>query len=106
MIYYVFAFTLIGLGLFAIMFKKNLFKIVIGIELMTAGVNLLFIAVGFVVGGTAPIFEESAKFSGFVDPVPQALILTSIVIGAASVGLASALALRAGSAKGGDLDVH
>ena len=81
---YIAAFFLIVLGFYTIVTKYNLVKTVIGLGIADYGVNLLIITVGFNPGGTAPIFTmgELTKASYFVDPIPQALTLTSIVIGA------------------------
>ena len=81
---YIAAFFLIVLGFYTIVAKYNLVKTVIGLGIADYGVNLLIITVGFNPGGTAPIFTagELTQASYFVDPIPQALTLTSIVIGA------------------------
>ncbi len=91
MIYYVGSFLLIALGLYAVIVKKNLIKILIGLDLLASGVNLLIISVGYVKGGTAPIFSKAGlKASMMVDPIPQALTLTAIVIDASEMALAVA----------------
>lgn len=93
---YIAAFFLFALGLFTIITKKNLVKTVIGMCVMDYGVNLLLITVGFNPGGTAPIFTagELTPASFFVDPIPQALTLTSIVIGACVTAMSLALVMR------------
>ena len=60
------------------------------------GINLFIVSVGFNDGGTAPIFTLSELLSGayFVDPVPQALTLTSIVIGACVDAMALSLVIK------------
>ncbi len=91
MIFYVGAFILIALGLYAIIIKKNFIKIIIGLDLISSGTNLLIISIGYVKGGTAPIFSHPGILPKMmVDPVPQALTLTAIVIGAAELALAAA----------------
>ncbi|MGI6071729.1 MAG: sodium:proton antiporter [Lachnospiraceae bacterium] len=86
---------LIVLGLYAILTKKNLIKIVIGMGVIDYGVNLLLISFGFNAGGTTPVFSLHEITSGayFVDPVPQALTLTSIVIGACVQAMSLALVI-------------
>ena len=86
---------LIALGLYAILTKKNLIKVVIGMGIVDYGINLLLISFGYNNGGTAPIFSWSEIVHGmhFVDPVPQALTLTSIVIGACVDAMALALCI-------------
>jgi multicomponent Na+:H+ antiporter subunit C len=74
--------ALIVIGLYAVLMKKHLIKIVIGLSIMDAGIHLLFVAIGYISGGTAPIFSRGNENAGarMVDPVPQALVLTAIVI--------------------------
>lgn len=90
------AVLLIVLGLYTILFKKDLIKIVLGMGLMDYGINLFIVSIGFNDGGTAPLFTISELVSGayFVDPVPQALTLTSIVIGACVEAMALSLIIR------------
>ena len=93
---YVASVILIVLGLYTIMFKKNLIKIVLGMGIVDYGINLLIVSVGFNDGGTAPIFKISELVNGayFVDPIPQALTLTSIVIGACVDAMALSLVIK------------
>ena len=90
------AIFLIIIGFYAVLLKKHLVKIVIGLSIMDAGINLLFVAVGFISGGTAPIFSPGHEHAAtrMVDPVPQALVLTAIVIGFAVTALALSLVIR------------
>ena len=73
---YIGAFLLIFIGLAIIVLKKNLIKIVIGMGIVDSGINLLLISIGYRNGATTPIFTDGA--AKFVDPIPQALTLTSI----------------------------
>lgn len=92
---YIGSFTLMICGLYIMVKKKNLIKIVIGMSILDSGLNLLLISVGFRAGGTAPIFITDLKPGAyFVDPVPQALTLTSIVIGACVSALALSLVIK------------
>ncbi len=94
--FYVGAAGLILIGLFTVLTKRNLIKIIIGLSMLDSGVNLLLIAVGYVHGHTAPIYTKAhANPANMVDPVPQALVLTAIVIGLGVTALALALAIRA-----------
>ncbi len=95
---YVVAVLLLVLGLYAVCTQKNLIKVVLGLGIIDYGINLLIVSVGFNDGGTAPIFTISDLLNGissnfFVDPVPQALTLTSIVIGACVDAMALALVI-------------
>ena len=93
---YIASFFLIVLGFYTIVAKYNLMKTVIGLSIADYGVNLLIITVGFHPGGTAPIFTmgELTKASYFVDPIPQALTLTSIVIGACVTAMSLSLVVK------------
>ena len=94
-IYYIGAFGLVFIGLFIMLGKRNLIKVIIGLSLLETGVNLFLIAIGYISKGTAPIFTKPGVEEGpMVDPVPQALVLTAIVIGVAVLALALSLAIK------------
>lgn len=65
------------------MMRRSIVKLVIGIALLGYGANLLIFTVGRLTRGAPPIISEdaSALTQPYADPVPQALILTAIVIG-------------------------
>lgn len=93
-LYYIASFGLILIGLFIMLVKKNMLKMIIGLSIIDTGVNILLITMGYLSGGTAPIFSrENLLPSRMVDPVPQALVLTAIVIGVAILALALSLAI-------------
>ncbi len=83
--------ALISIGLYGVMTKKNMLKIILSIGLIDTGVNVLIVAMGYLPGGTAPI--ENGNYAVYVDPVPQALVLTAIVIGVSVMALALAIAM-------------
>jgi multicomponent Na+:H+ antiporter subunit C len=94
-IYYIGAFGLVFTGLYIILVKHNLIKVIIGLSILDTGVNLFLISIGYIREGTAPVFSKpDIKSSSMVDPVPQALVLTAIVIGVAVLALALSLAIR------------
>lgn len=94
-VYYIGAFGLIFMGLFTMLVKRNLLKVIIGLSILETGVNLFLISVGYISKGTAPIFSKAGmEAERMVDPVPQALVLTAIVIGVAVLALALSLAIR------------
>ncbi len=105
--FFISAILVIMIGLYGAMVKKSLIKIVIGLSILESGVNLLLITIAYVQGGTAPIFSPGllkdmpltvenikALGAGMVDPVPQALVLTAIVIGFGVTAVALALVIR------------
>lgn len=94
MIYYVVSSLLIAIGLYALVIKKNLIKKLVALGIIETGINLLIISIGFVNNGTAPIFSREWLVPLVpTDPVPQALTLTSIVIGASQLALAAAFVI-------------
>jgi multicomponent Na+:H+ antiporter subunit C len=101
--------TMIFIGLYAVLFRRNLIKIVIGITIIESGVNLFLITLGYREGGVAPIFTSlppgTTYPAGMVLPVPQALTLTSIVIGVAVLALMLSLIMHI-YRKYGTLDVR
>jgi multicomponent Na+:H+ antiporter subunit C len=58
----------------------NLIKKIIGINIMETSVFLLFVSIGFIRGGNAPILTLDGTPSVYVNPLPSALILTGIVV--------------------------
>lgn len=80
--------ALIIIGLYAVIFRKNLIKMLIGVTIIESGVNLFLITLGYREGGIAPIFTSAPDPNNIMTyPVPQALTLTSIVIGVAVLAL-------------------
>ena len=95
---YALCFVLFVVGLYCALTKKNVVKIVIGLVIMEYGVNLFLVLLGYRREGIAPILDEKIDPLEFlaraVDPLPQALVVTSIVIGLGVTTLAIALCIR------------
>lgn len=83
---------LICLGIYTVLTTKNLIKIVIGISIVESALILLLLFIGYHPQGTVPILDQS--YDLVVDPVPQALALTAIVIGASTTALMLALIIK------------
>lgn len=87
----------IVIGLFAAIFIDNIIKKIIGIAFLEEGVNLFLITLSYKPGGVVPIFLEGMTRDWFIAnsayPLPQALVLTSIVIGASTLAVMLALAM-------------
>ena len=81
-------------GLYCVLRKRNLIKIIIGLTIIENAVNLFLILVGYRKLGRAPIFAKDQIISNMVDPLPQALVLTAIVIGLAVTALIASIAIR------------
>ncbi len=83
---------IILVGIYGMINSHNLIKKVMCLSLVESMVILQFIGVGFARGKAAPILHQGAE--SFVDPVPQALMLTAIVIGVCFNALAVALIVK------------
>lgn len=94
MMIYFLCLVLFSVGLYAIMVKRNLIKIIIGIIITEYAVNLFFILVAYRLEGRAPILAPDQIVTNMVDPLPQALVLTAIVIGLAVTALIVSIAVR------------
>jgi len=94
MIIYLLCLILFCLGLYCILRRRNIIKIIIGIIIAEYAVNLFFIVVAYRMEGRSPLFSEDSQILNMVDALPQALVLTSIVIGLATTSLLIAIAMR------------
>lgn len=86
--------VLFSIGIYCILRKRNLIKIIIGLAIIEYAVNLFFILVGYRMHGRAPILARDQEILNMVDPLVQALVLTAIVIGLATTALIVAIAIR------------
>ena len=84
--------VLIMIGLYVVMSQTNLVKKVLGLNIFQVAVFILYISVGKLAGGTAPILAEG--FDRYANPLPHVLILTAIVVGVAMTAVALALVIR------------
>jgi multicomponent Na+:H+ antiporter subunit C len=88
---YLAAAALFGIGIFCIIFRGNLVKKIMGLGIFANGLHILFMAIGYRDNSINPIVTP-ANVQSFplysVDPVPQALVLTSIVIDMSVTALA------------------
>uniref|UniRef100_A0A7V4KBB2 Cation:proton antiporter n=1 Tax=Fervidobacterium pennivorans TaxID=93466 RepID=A0A7V4KBB2_FERPE len=90
MIYYI-AFILIGIGLYGIVSQKNLFKQLVSLTIIDTAVNIFIVSLGYLHGAEAPIYSSVTPLANFVDPLPQALVLTAIVISVGTLAIAAML---------------
>lgn len=94
--------TIFLVGLWGVMGKANMIKKVMGLSIANSGIILMFIYYGSLSGETAPIMGSGEQM---VDPLPQALMLTAIVVGVCVLALALVLVYRL-YLKFGTLDMH
>lgn len=94
---YWFVIILMMTGLYIVIAKGNLVKKIVGLNIFQTSVFMLYISIGKVDGGTAPIFPLKMKIDPDVlysNPLPHVLILTAIVVGIATTSLGLALTVR------------
>lgn len=95
--------TLYGVALYLLL-RRSLAKVILGLGLLTNATNMLIFTVAGLVRARPPIIAPDAEqlTLPFADPVPQALILTAIVIGFGVLAFALVLAYRAFQVVGSD----
>jgi multicomponent Na+:H+ antiporter subunit C len=97
--------TLMMIGLYAIIAKNNLVKKILGMNIFQTAIILFYVSTGVKEGATIPILEHAhgpahgaethaIHAADYMNPLPHVLMLTAIVVGVATLGVALALALR------------
>ena len=91
-------FLLLMVGLWGIISQKNIIKMIISFGIIDTSIHMLLVAIGYIRNRTAPIIDNAVSKSDAVDqitdPVPQALVLTAIVIGVGITALLLTYALK------------
>ena len=90
--------VLMMIGFYTLISRGNMVKKVVGLSVFQTSVFILYISMGKVAGGTAPVLAEDV--SVYSNPLPHVLILTAIVVGIATMALALALVVRIHEAYG------
>ena len=104
---------LMMLGLYAMIAKNNLIKKVVGMSIFQTAIILFYVSIGYKRGATIPILEhghpeesahgavevaahgmEAIQVAHYINPLPHVLMLTAIVVGVATLGVALALAIK------------
>ena len=86
------AIALMMMGFYIVIANGNLIRKLIGLNIFQVSVFILFISMGYLEGGTAPIYSEA--YTQYSAPLPHVLILTAIVVGIATTALGLALTVR------------
>lgn len=84
-------------GFYIVVARGNLVKKIVGLNIFQTSVFMLYISIGKITGGTAPIFPVDMNIDPttvYSNPVPHVLILTAIVVGVATTALGLALIVR------------
>jgi multicomponent Na+:H+ antiporter subunit C len=85
--------VLMMIGFYTLIAKGNLVKKLIGLSVFQTSVFILYISMGKIEGGTAPILDPGAGYV-YSNPLPHVLILTAIVVGVATLALGLSLVVR------------
>ena len=85
-------------GFYVVIARGNLVKKLVGLNIFQASVFVLYITMGKVAGGTAPIIQEGIE--SYSNPLPHVLILTAIVVGVATTALGLSFVVRINEAYG------
>ena len=89
---------LVLIGLWGMLTQRHIIRMIIGFSLLDTGIHMVMVSIGYVTGGTAPIINAAVPMAEaanrIVDPVPSALVLTSIVIGLGVTAVMLSFAVR------------
>ena len=105
LILYITALGLIAIGLAGVVLSQHLFRMVLALVIAEAGANLMLVLAGYRWDAVAPILTSLGEHPQMVDPVPQAMVLTAIVIGVGIQALAVSILIRIRQ-RFGTLDRH
>lgn len=96
--------ALMMIGLYAMIAKNNLIKKIVGMNIFQTAIILFYVSIGAKKGATIPIVqytedahgpvEQTFRAIDYINPLPHVLMLTAIVVGVATLGVALALAIR------------
>lgn len=94
MIAYIMCFILFLVGLYGVITRRNLVKIAVSMSIMEISTFLFFALIGYIDEGVAPIVDPADPVKVYVDPLPQAMVLTAIVIGLATTAMLMTIIIR------------
>lgn len=94
MIVYLLCFALLLVGLYGVLTKRDLIKIILSLGILGYAVNLLLVLFAYRNESVYPILSRGKEIIRMVDPLPQALVLTSIVIELGTTAMLVALAIK------------
>ncbi len=89
---YLMVILLMAVGIYAMLGKRNLFKIVVGMVIFQTAIYIFYIEGATKLGATVPIIDEGIGVAAhqYINPLPHLLILTAIVVGISLLGVALA----------------
>ncbi|MFH1062137.1 MAG: sodium:proton antiporter [Candidatus Omnitrophota bacterium] len=93
MIYFL-CFVLFSIGLYGVLVKRNIIKLIISTMILNYAVYILLVLMGFRRQGQVPVFAANKEMGFMVDPLPQSLVMVSMIVGLAVTALLVAVAMR------------
>lgn len=96
------AIGVLGGGGVWLLLRPRTFQVIMGLSLLSYAVNLFIFCVGGLRRGADPVLREGAALTDYTDPLPQALVLTAIVIGFATTALFLVVLLASRGLTGSD----
>jgi len=91
--HYIGAMLLFCIGLYTVIVRRNIIKKIIGLNIMETSVFFFLVSIGYLEQGVAPIHVGEAQASQMVNPLPQALILTGIVVAVSVTAVALSMVI-------------
>jgi multicomponent Na+:H+ antiporter subunit C len=91
---YFLCFILFCIGLYCVLRKRNIIKIIVGLVIIEYSVNMFLVLIGYRTHGRAPILAADQEILNMVDPLAQAMVMTTIIIGLAVLVVVVSLAMR------------
>ncbi|MGO1469674.1 MAG: sodium:proton antiporter [Tissierella sp.] len=91
---YTIAIILFVIGILIVLTKSDLFKKLIGINIMESSIFIMFVGAGNIRGAAVPILDKASPQSTYINPLPSALMLTGIVVSVSVTAFALALIIR------------
>ena len=93
---YWFIFILLTIGLYGMLIKRNLVKKLIGMSIFQSSIIIFYVASAVKWNATVPVVDPVigvADADKYINPLPHTLMLTAIVVGVATIGVAFALVI-------------
>lgn len=94
---YWFVFILMAIGLFGMILKNNLIKKLIGMSIFQVSIILFYVAAANKWHASVPVLDHghhgAVEAAQYINPLPHTLMLTAIVVGVATMGVAFALVI-------------
>lgn len=91
-------FLMVLIGMWGVFTKNNIIKIILSVSIIDTGIHMILVSIGYLKGRTAPILDSKELMENavnmVVDPIPSALVLTSIVIGLGVTALMLSYAIK------------